>query len=332
MPNVLTPPADLTAEQLSTSLAEHWELGNVGVTYTPLGHGSHNWTVTTADDTRWFAKVYSADHDPEFFEATARSAAALREAGLDFVVGPIRDRSGEVRRAISPTWTLSLFPYVEGRNPDFTMPGERAKVAEALGRLHAYDQIPDSAVHWEPGWFQPELKQILADELDRPWSRGPYGESARALFVDNRRGIERLFTISDDVVTRLAASGEPYVMTHGEPHDGNTMLDSSGTAYLIDCDGNMYAPRERDLRLVLHASHEKEGNLDTTEIVAAYQRGLGRPVQPRRFVLDLFRVEWHLIEIARYARLFSGPHEDTADVRVRWDALRSYLPVEQNWP
>jgi spectinomycin phosphotransferase len=328
---MLTPPDDLTADQIAEFLRTHWTFAPAEVSYTPLGHGSHNWTVVATDGTKWFAKFNRSGPNSEFSEATNQTAAALREAGLDFVLGPVRDRAGNVRTQLSSRWEVSVFPYIEGRNPDFDT-DERALVAEAVGRLHGYDQVPDLALRWEPGWYQPELKQLLADELDRPWAAGPYGERARALFVRTRSGIERLFAESDRLVGLLAESDEPWAITHGEPHDGNSMLDASGTAYLIDCNALMYAPRERDLRLLLHASHQRPRELDNTAVLAAYQRGLGRPVRPREFALELFRAEWHLIEICRYAWLFSGPHEDTADVRVRWKALTGYLPVEQNWP
>jgi spectinomycin phosphotransferase len=246
------------------------------------------------------------------------------------VLGPIRDRTGQARPHVSPDWELSLFPFIEGRNPDFGS-AERTQVAEILGRLHAFRPIPDTAIQWEPGWYQPELKQILANQLHRPWTGGPYGEQARSLFLSTRSGIGRLLALSDRLVAQLANSDDPWVITHGEPHDGNTMLDTSGKMHLIDCDAVMFAPRERDLRLLLYANHQRPQNLDNTAVIAAYQRTAG-PVQPRPFALELFRAEWHLIEIARYAELFSGTHGDTADVQTRWNSLNSYTPVTQNWP
>jgi len=328
---MLTPPADLTADQVSDYLHTHWKFDTVDVSYAPVGHGSHNWIAVTADGTKWFVKAGRVGPNSEFFQATHQTAAALCEAGLDFVLGAVRDRSGAVRPRVSPDWEIAVFPFIEGRNPDFGT-DERVPVAEALGRLHAYGSVPEVALHWEPGWCQPELKQLLAGDLDRPWIEGPYGERARALFVRTRSGIERLFAESDRLVGLLAESDQPWVITHGEPHDGNSMLDTSGTAYLIDCDAMMYAPRERDLRLLLHASHQRPGELDNTAVLAAYQRSAGRPIEPRPFALELFRAEWHLIEICRYGWLFSGPHEDTADVRARWQSLQRYLPVGQNWP
>jgi spectinomycin phosphotransferase len=327
---MLTPPDDLSTDQLSSYLHEHWGLRGAKATYAPVGHGSHNWKVVTADGSRWFAKASRSGPDADFSRATLQTAAALREAGLEFVLAPIRDLSGQVRRQVAPDWDLSVFPFIEGRNPNFRS-SERAQVAEILGQLHAFRPLPDVALRWEPGWYQPELRQILADDLDRPWNDGPYGERARSLLSHSRAEIERLLDLSDDLVAQLACSDEPPVITHGEPHAGNIMLDSTGAARLIDCDALMAAPRERDLRVLLHASHKRPRDLDNTEVLAAYQRGAG-PVQPRSFALELFRAEWHLLEICRYAHLFSASHGQTADTRARWQALEGYVPVAQNWP
>ena len=327
---MLTPPEDLTSDQVAAYLCRHWGIDVRTVTYAPRGHGSHNWTVVASDGTRWFAKASRSGPDSDFGQATYETAALLREAGLDFVLGPVRALSGEVRPRVSPEWELAVFPFIEGRNPDFTS-DERVKVAEVLGELHAFSPVPEQAIRWEPGWYQPELRQILADELDRRWNGGLYGEQARSLFVRWRAGIERLLDLSDELVARLADSDDPPVVTHGEPHSGNTILDPSGKAYLIDCDALMVAPRERDLRVLLYASHRRSRGLHNTKVLAAYQRHAG-PVQPRPFALELFRAEWHLIEICRYAQLFSGPHGQTADVQARWRALNAYVPVGQNWP
>lgn len=47
--------------------------------------------------------------------------------------------------------------------------------------------------------------------------------------------------------------------------------------------------------------------------------------------MDLFRCEWHLMEICRELRVFSGPHDDSVDIVHGWENLNEYLPVEQNW-
>jgi spectinomycin phosphotransferase len=297
------------------------------VTYAPVGHGSHNWSVE-ANGTRWFVKA-NRGQDPEFLRTVLTSVDALGESGLDCVLAPVRSLTGAVVAEVSPHWHLTLFPFVRGRNADFTG-ADRALVATALGRLHAFEPLPENAMLWEPGWYQPELRERLATDLDRSWSDGPYGERARTLLTRYREGVEALLALSDRLVERLAADDQPYVMTHGEPHGGNSMIDESGEAILIDCP-MMVAPRERDLRLLLHGSHKGTRGWDNAEVLAAYHRAAG-PVEPREWMIELFRAEWHLIEIARYAELFSGPHVDSADTAARIATLEGYVPVTRNWP
>jgi spectinomycin phosphotransferase len=188
------------------------------------------------------------------------------------------------------------------------------------------------AMRWEPGYRQAELRELLARDLDQPWEQGPYGQRAKALIVEHTAGIEKLQAWHDKLYERFQASNDPWVITHGEPHDGNTMLDTEGAIHLIDCNASLLGPRERDLRLLLQVGHQRALDVDNTEVIAAHQRGAGQPIEARPYVLDLFRAEWHLMEISGYACSFRDEHEDTAGAAGHWKALNQYLPVEQNWP
>lgn len=311
-------------------MQEHWGLAEAVVTYAPLGHGSHNWSAEVGES-RWFVKAYRSGADSAFFQATQASTAALGDRGVSCVLAPVRSRGGLALVPVSPSWELAIFPFVRGRNADF-LSSDRELVASAVGELHAFGPVPSDALRWAPGWLQPELRARLASGLSGPWSEGPYGERARTLLLRCRSGIEALLALSDRLVARLESSSEPWVMTHGEPHGGNSMIDSStGAAVLIDCDAMLVAPRERDLRLLLHASHKGPRGLDNAAVLAAYHRAAG-PVVPREWVMELFRAEWHLLEIARYAEQFAAPHVESADTAARIVSLESYVPVTQNWP
>ena len=325
---MLTPPPGLTPEIVAEWLAQHWGLVGCRASYLPAGAGSHNWVVE-GDGDRWFVKVDPAGPDSAFFDATYATAAALAEAGLDVVLGPVRDLSGAPRRRVSTEWDFTAFPYVHGRNVTRDL-ADRAMVARAIGGLHASQHVPDEAPSWEPGWFQPELRHLLEHELDQRWDGGPFGERARGLLLADRPAILRLLELSDRCVQKLAESADRWVVTHGEPNSGNVMIDAAGQVVLIDCNAMLVAPRERDLRVLLfgHDGVERPGR---AEIMAAYQRVAG-PVQARAFVLELFVAEWHLMEIGRYAQRFSRLHGDSEDARAAWVALTGYVPVGQHWP
>lgn len=326
---MIDPPPGLTPDDIAWSVRQHWGIDPASTTYAPVGHGSYNWIVTAVDGTKWFVKVGPMEN-ADFARDSCRTAAILHESGLGFVHAATRDRAGELRRALSPEWEISVFEFIEGRNPDFHDSGERARIAEVVGRLHAFPVDDDLGMRWEPGYRQPELHELLANDLDRPWLDGPYGEPARALVKAHATAIEKLQALHDSLVERLYASDEPWVVNHGEPHGGNTMLDVNGNVRLID-NAMMIAPRELDLRLLLHVSHQAPLDVDNTEVIAAYQRGTGQPIEARPYVMELFRAEWHLREISAYSHSFRDPHGDTEGAASRWKYLNVYLPVEQNW-
>jgi spectinomycin phosphotransferase len=176
---MLSPADGLTGELVAEWLMEGWALPCSRVDYVPMGAGSQNWSVVLADGTRRFAKADPVGPSSEFFAVTHATAAALGEAGLDFVLAPIRDRDAEPRRRVSSEWDLSVFPFVSGRNST-SAPEDRALVAATIGRLHSAGFVPPVVVRWEPGWYQPELRRLLTEELDRRWDGGPFGELARS--------------------------------------------------------------------------------------------------------------------------------------------------------
>ncbi|MFC7621544.1 phosphotransferase enzyme family protein [Microlunatus sp. GCM10028923] len=324
---MLEAPPDLTAELILATLREHWGLAATEAEYAAIGHGSHNWTVRTDDGTKLFVKADRAE--PAFRESAHQTAAELRDGGLDSVHAAIRSRSGELRRQVGP-WKLTVFPFINGRNPDFADSAQRCRIAETIGRLHSCPPMPN-APRWAPGLWRPELDRLMAAGLDAPWDSGPYAARAQALFLAGLPGVRELLELHDSLSARLAASDQAWVITHGEPHGGNTMLDDSGQLRLIDCDDLMVAPRERDLWLLLYVAHDRRRADDDSEILRAYQRTAG-PAAPRRDVIELIRADWHLSEISAYVHDFSRPHHDTEDHAAHWRTLNSYLPVSQNWP
>ncbi len=300
--------------------------------YTPLGDGSYNWIGSVANIPRWFVKANPAGDDSAFLRTTYRTARALHDEGLTFINAPLPDLQGELRRHISSAWDLGVFPFIPGRSPDFHGSlHERAGIAHVIGRLHALAPVTTEALRWTPGYRRRELRELLEAGLDGPWDQGPFGDRARSLFRASVSGIRALLAEHDRLFELLMASPDPWVITHGEPHDGNSRLDPHGCIHLIDCDAMMLAPRERDLKLLLHAGHQRPLPVVNGPVLAAYRAAVA-PVDVRPLVLELFRAEWHLMEISAYGQQFRGQHESTDGATAHWLSLNNYLPVSQNWP
>jgi spectinomycin phosphotransferase len=155
-------------------------------------------------------------------------------------------------------------------------------------------------------------RDTALDDLDTPWTGGPYGESARALVRANREAIVERFARYDGLVPTVAAGAADWVVTHGEPHAGNVMWARDGGLRLIDWDTVALAPPERDLWLV--------GPRDADDW-AAY----GRSSAADPAAMELYRLRWELTDLCSYIATLKGPHADDEDTRIASRALAGYL-------
>lgn len=329
LPRVNDEPADLSCDLVGELLRRHWGLDPTRVEYAPVGFGSYHWIATGTDGRRWFV---TADHlasgggwlggDAEEFAgaltAAARTTRALADAGYEFAHAGVPDRTGVLARRVLPDWTMQVFPYLDGWSTGFgpwKEPAERRRIAAIVGRLHAADP-PAGVRRWElavPG--RARLLDAL-DDLDRPWTSGPYAQRARDLLRETGPSLRARFDRFDELARQIEASPDPWVVTHGEPHSANVIRTDDGRMCLVDWDTVALAPRERDLVTVLEGA-------DDPEVLGAYQRAAG-PVTPRPGALELFALWWALAEVCGYVSLFRQPHGESTDTATSWRNLRHY--------
>ncbi|WP_206068372.1 aminoglycoside phosphotransferase family protein [Nonomuraea composti] len=305
-------PDDLDEELLRPALTA-WGIEAATLNHAPVGFGDHHWIATGAGGRRWFVTVADArlrSYD-ELGRAMETAAALREEAGLGFVVAPLRAFDGAtLRRLDGDRYAMSVFPYEEGTAGEFgdELPdADRGRLIDLLAELHTTPPprtTPARPVEL-PG--RAALEQALADTT-LPWLGGPYSEPAQDLLASHAGTVRRRLAELD----RLAARpGEP-VLTHGEPHAGNVLRDGA-RLLLIDWDTVGTAAPERDLWL---AARDEED-------LARYTKATGRAVD--RDLLALYRLRWALNDVAEFVAWFRAPHGRTADAEQSWDALTGTL-------
>lgn len=316
-------PQGLSDDAVAAGLGAGWGLDGVELEYAPLGFGSHHWMVRRGGD-RWFATVDDL-HERRQDDAEPRSAVQdrlaaalggarrLRDAGLAFVVAPLPHRTGGVLHPIDGRFVLALYPFVEGRTHDWgRFPGRQQRVAvlRRLADLHAVEAVPGSGTEDFALQREDGLRAALAD-LDTGWATGPFGEPARALLARHATAVRELLRRYRSLVAAVPVQG--FVLTHGEPHPGNT-IDTAAGVVLIDWDTLLLAPRERDL-WSLHA--EDPGVLDE------YHRLTGHRADPT--VLEVYRIGWELAGICLYVSQFHRRHPHSQDTAEAWQNLQHHL-------
>ena len=292
-------PEEFDAGVLAGALADGWGLDVAAADYAALGAGSYHWFVRDAEGARAFVTVDDLDQkawlgdtrDAAFdgLRCAFDTAAALRDAGLVFVVAPMRTTDGESLRRIGPRYTIALFPFVDGRAGEFgeSDPVERAAVVALLAELHQATPAV-GAVARSVGLELPGRGHIEAGlrDVDETWSGGPLAEPARRALAERVSDVAELLALADRLAANVAERGGDWVVTHGEPHPANVMRTGAGHV-LVDWDTVALAPPERDLWMVV--DNAEQGDFD-------------------REALDYFRLTWDLKDLAEYLKLLRSPH------------------------
>ncbi|WP_305786620.1 phosphotransferase [Symbioplanes lichenis] len=279
---MLTPPASLPAALLADRFGLH------ALEYVPVGWGSHHWTSVDAAGVRWFVTADLASARRE------RALAAAAALDLDFVVAPAAGPE-----PITDEWMATLYPYLSGESFHFgewPSAGHRDAVRDMLARLHTAP-VPAAAARDD---LVIEHRDALAGGFV---TAGPYTDRAAALITDHAAVIRALLGRYDDLVAGADRSRD--VLTHGEPHPGNTMRTATGWK-LIDWETALVAPPERDLWL-LGGEH------------SAWSAATGMTVVPA--MLILYRLRWIINDLCVDLHRFRRPHAGTVEDAESWKLL-----------
>jgi hypothetical protein len=321
---VLTPPDGLRSDAVRSALAQGWGLAVVSLGYLALGFGSHHWEAVDSAGTRWFVTVDELasrrwsraeplDAVCGRLGASLAVASDLSELGLSIAVAPVPTWAGGPLLRLTDRFAVSLYPFTTGQSftwGAFSSPEHRRAVLDLVVAVHTAP--PAARGHAIADDFTIACRDALeatmtsAGGIGGAAPRGRYERAASALIAEYGTSVRLLLARYDALVSLAKAdlakadSVRP-VLTHGEPHPGNTMLTPGGWR-LIDWDTAAIAPPERDLC-----------SLDPGDgsILAAYHQATG--VTPRPGVLELYRLRWDLTDVALGAERFSSSHSGNAD-------------------
>jgi spectinomycin phosphotransferase len=326
-------PDGFETSALIDSLADDWGFDVATIEFAPVGFGSYHWMVTDVAGTRGFVTVDDLDRKPwlgdtreSAFDGLAsayRSAVALRQAGLGFVLAPIPARGGEPLRRIGERHSVALFPFVNGRAADFgayEKREDRAAVLRLVAQLHQATRTVDAiALRVDldlPG--RGALESALR-EIDVTWSGGPLAEAAWQALASRASDVADLLGLFDRLRREVATRGLDWVVTHGEPHAANVIRTDLGRM-LIDWDTVAVAPPERDLWMLVDA-----GGADASPYVDATGH------QPDKVALDFFRLTWDLGDLAAYVDVLRSSHRENDDTQKAYIGLLKCVAIRDQW-
>jgi spectinomycin phosphotransferase len=293
---MLVPDPSIDVGSLAHLLVAEFGAGDLTPTFVPAGGDS--WCYRAGPF--WVSvRRDRQGHFPANYEA----ARELRDAGYEFVLAPIRGRSGRVVHTVSGR-PVVVSDFVEARSNfrEGLAPVHRQELSRAVKELHSARVSVDVRSEAFDLLFADELEGALARAATGAYTAGPLGSDVSELVS---RNAARIGDWREEIVVcqeRCRAAPGEFVLTHGEPVPPNVLITPDDELLLLDWGDLLLAPPERD---------------------ALSLRSLGIALSTRRDFLRFYELRWILSEVAEYVSRFTSPHEgNTEDLDKRAELAR----------
>ena len=212
---------------------------------------SASYEVALADG-RAFLKVHVGTVPDAPLEVTR----ALLDAGVTNVLAPIRTLTSALWHPMGEGGGRSvvLSPFVAGRSAMVagmtsdqwrTFGATMRAVHDSSLEIRFADRLPAETFTLPSGGL---VRSVLAQ---RPSVDSPAAARLRSVLDERAGEIGRMLDRAEELGTRLRHRPFAIVLCHADIHAANILVADDGRIFLVDWDGPMLAPRERDLLFVI---------------------------------------------------------------------------------
>ncbi len=246
----------LDVGKISACLAAHYNLRVASVTFLPIGYDLNAavYKVISHGGTAYFLKIrFGPVHEPGLLVPRA-----LVDLGIRNVLAPLRTRSSNLWCPLDgyAGYSVVLYPFITGENAmvvglsddQWREFGSTLQAVHASGLAERFRgrlpvetfSLPSAAL----------VRQLLT-LTDGVRAEGDAAAQFAAFWRERAEQIQHLLARAEELGTRLRSKSFEYVLCHADIHAANILVGDNGRIYLIDWDGPLIAPRERDLLFVV---------------------------------------------------------------------------------
>jgi spectinomycin phosphotransferase len=219
----------------------------------PLGRDSNAWVYRVSSETgaRYLLKLRRGHVE----QAGIAVPRYLYDHGIHQAVPPLATMTGALSAAIRD-FVLVLYPFVAGVSGTERPLTDRQWVdyGAFLRTLHDIRLPPELEAMVPRETYRPYNIEFVRGLLARPpAARQPLQERAElaASWRVHAIAIDRLVHRADELGRRVAARSLGAVVCHADIHLANLLLEEKGDVRVVDWDGVVLAPRERDLMFII---------------------------------------------------------------------------------
>lgn len=244
---------ELDLDTIAACLDAHYELRVTSITFLPIGYDlkAAVYKVIAENGTACFLKVRFGPVD----ECGLLVPWELSDRGIRNVLAPLQTRSCELWCSCDRCG-LILYPFIAGRNAMVAgmTDDQWREFGSTLQAVHASGLAEELHGRLPVETFALPSAALVRRILDLTETMEFENAVARR-FADFWREqaawIDQMVTRAEALGRRLQSRSFDHVLCHADIHAANILVGEDGRIWLIDWDGPMIAPRERDLLFVV---------------------------------------------------------------------------------
>ena len=243
----------LDLDTISACLETHYDLRVSAIMFLPLGYdlAAAVYKVFAEDEVAYFLKIrFGPVHESGLIVPWA-----LAERGIRNVLAPLQTRSGELWCSCEGC-SLVLYPFIAGNNAmaigmsddQWREFGSTLQAVHSSGLAEEFrGRLPGETFALPSAAL---VRRILELTLTTKFEN-PVATQFAAFWREHATRIDEMVARAEALGRRLRSRSFDHVLCHADIHAGNILVGDDGQIHLIDWDGPMIAPRERDLLFVV---------------------------------------------------------------------------------
>jgi spectinomycin phosphotransferase len=246
----------LDAGKIAVCLGARYGIRVVSVAFLPIGYdlSAFVYEVVADDGASYFLKVRAGP----VYESGLLVARALIDLGIGNVLAPLHTRDSDLWCPLDghEGYSVVLYPFVRGENAmvvgltdeQWREFGATLRAVHDSGLGERFRELIRVETFALPSAALVREMQGLVE------GRGFSGPAARrfaAFWRANAERIDGVLARAEELGRSLRGKAFEMVLCHSDIHAANILAGEDGRIWLVDWDGPIVAPRERDLLFVV---------------------------------------------------------------------------------
>lgn len=312
------------AGKIAACLNAHYGLHVASITFLPIGYDLNAavYNVVSGDGTSYFLKIRFGPVDG----LSLLVPRTLLDRGIRNVLAPLATRSSALWCPLDG-FSVVLYPFVSGENAAVTglSDGQWRDFGSTLQAVHSSGlgehfrgRLPVETF----GLPSAALVRRLLALVDDTEFESPNAARFAVFWREHAARVRRMLVRAEALGTRLRSKSFEFVLCHADIHAANILVGGDGRIYLIDWDGPLIAPRERDLLFVVGSKIAR--SVEPREEVLFFE-GYG-PVEIDPVALVYYRYERIIEDIGEIGKsIFLDPNVGEQMRAEEADLLMSFF-------